>query len=77
MELHQHGMADLFNQLGLGSSSKEIKDFVNTHRHKRESAPLHEASFWTHSQAAFLKQAIEEDADWAELVDQLDVMLHD
>ncbi|MCA2465518.1 DUF2789 family protein, partial [Vibrio alginolyticus] len=24
MELHQHGMADLFNQLGLGSSSKEI-----------------------------------------------------
>ncbi|MDF5302354.1 DUF2789 family protein, partial [Vibrio parahaemolyticus] len=54
MELHQHGMADLFNQLGLGSSSKEIKDFVNTHRHKRESAPLHEASFWTRSQAAFL-----------------------
>ncbi|TBT33456.1 DUF2789 family protein, partial [Vibrio parahaemolyticus] len=36
-----------------------------------------EASFWTHSQAAFLKQAIEEDADWAELVDQLDVMLRD
>ncbi|NMU76583.1 DUF2789 family protein, partial [Vibrio parahaemolyticus] len=34
-------------------------------------------SFWTMSQANFLKQAIEEDADWAELVDQLDVMLRD
>ncbi|MHC6803479.1 DUF2789 family protein, partial [Vibrio antiquarius] len=53
------------------------KDFINEHRHKRASAPLHEASFWTSSQATFLKQAIEEDADWAELVDQLDVMLRD
>ena len=54
-----------------------MKDFINQHRHKRDSAPLHEASFWTMSQANFLKQAIEEDADWAELVDQLDVMLRD
>ncbi|PFG55532.1 uncharacterized protein DUF2789 [Vibrio sp. ES.051] len=77
MEMHQHGMAELFQQLGLGSSPQEMKDFINEHRHKRDSAPLHEASFWTSSQATFLKQAIEEDADWAELVDQLDVMLRD
>ncbi len=77
MEMHQHGMPDLFKQLGLGSSSQEIKDFVNHHRHKRDSVPLYEASFWSNAQAAFLKQAIEEDADWAELVDQLDVMLRD
>ncbi|END3383328.1 DUF2789 domain-containing protein [Vibrio alginolyticus] len=77
MEMHQHGMAELFQQLGLGSSPQEMKDFITQHRHKRDSAPLHEASFWTMSQANFLKQAIEEDADWAELVDQLDVMLRD
>ncbi|HHF3202218.1 DUF2789 domain-containing protein [Vibrio alginolyticus] len=77
MEMHQHGMAELFQQLGLGSSPQEMKDFINQHRHKRDSASLHEASFWTMSQANFLKQAIEEDADWAELVDQLDVMLRD
>ncbi|CAM2758856.1 DUF2789 domain-containing protein [Vibrio mytili] len=77
MEMHQHGMSDLFEQLGLGSSPEEIKDFVNHHRHQRDSVVLHEASFWTRSQAAFLKQAIDEDADWAELVDQLDVMLRD
>ncbi len=77
MEMHQHGMAELFEQLGLGSSPDEIKEFVITHRHKRDSTPIHEASFWTNAQSAFLRQAIEEDADWAEVVDQLDVMLRD
>lgn len=77
MEMYQHGMPELFEQLGLGNSPEEIRDFVKNHRHKRDSAPIHEASFWTSSQADFLKQAIEQDADWAELVDQLDVMLRD
>lgn len=77
MELHQHGMVELFQQLGLGSSDKEIKQFVLEHRQRRDALLLHEASFWSDAQAAFLKQAIEEDADWAELVDQLDVMLRD
>ncbi|SJN59845.1 DUF2789 domain-containing protein [Vibrio ruber] len=77
MEISQHDMTDLFEQLGLGSSPDEIKDFVKKHRYTRDSTPLHKASFWTASQSAFLKQAIEEDADWAELVDQLDVMLRD
>ncbi len=77
MEMHQHGIVELFEQLGLGSSPDEIKEFVTTHRHKRDSTLIHEASFWTNSQSAFLKQAIEEDADWAEVVDQLDVMLRD
>ncbi|WGY47731.1 DUF2789 domain-containing protein [Vibrio sp. ABG19] len=75
MELHQHGMAELFEQLGLGSSPQEMRDFITQHKHQRDSAPLHEAGFWSASQAHFLKQAIEQDADWAELVDQLDVML--
>jgi len=77
MDMHQHGMVELFQQLGLGSSPQEMKSFINEHRHKRDSVPLHEASFWTSSQATFLKQAIEEDADWAELVDHLDVILRD
>lgn len=77
MEIHQHEMPDLFEQLGLGSSPDEMKDFVQNHRHKRDTTPIYEAKFWTRSQSDFLKQAIEEDADWAELVDQLDVMLRD
>mgnify|MGYP001243188826 CR=1 FL=1 len=77
MEIYQHGMAELFEQLGLGSSPEEIKDFVKSHRHTRNSAPIHEASFWTTSQSDFLKQGIDQDADWAMLVDQLDIMLRD
>ncbi|KUI97861.1 DUF2789 domain-containing protein [Vibrio sp. MEBiC08052] len=77
MEISQHDVTDLFEQLGLGSSPEEIKYFVNNHRHTQDSTPIHEASFWTASQSAFLKQAIEEDANWVELVDQLDVMLRD
>ncbi len=77
MEIYQHGMPELFKQLGLGHSPKEIKEFVKNHRHTLDSAPLHKASFWTRSQSDFLKQAIEQDADWAEVVDQLDIMLRD
>lgn len=77
MALYQHDMPELFKQLGLGSSDEEMKQFVTQNRQRRDTALLHEASFWNKSQAAFLKQAIEEDADWAEIVDQLDVMLRD
>ncbi|MCG3722778.1 DUF2789 domain-containing protein [Vibrio cincinnatiensis] len=75
MELHYHRMSELFEQLGLGSSSNEIEYFIETHRHQRDSTPLYKANFWNDAQANFLRQAIEEDADWSELVDQLDVML--
>ncbi|MFW7522974.1 DUF2789 domain-containing protein [Vibrio ostreicida] len=75
MEMHQHGLPDLFQQLGLDSSDENIKDFVNSHSSLVVGTVLHEAFFWSPSQAAFLREAIEEDADWAELVDQLDAML--
>ncbi|MDC0609615.1 DUF2789 domain-containing protein [Vibrio sp.] len=77
MEMYQHGMADLFEQLGLGGSPEEIKNFVKSHRQRLDSMQLHEANFWNDSQADFLKRAIEQDADWAELVDQLDNMLRE
>lgn len=75
MELHQHRMTELFEQLGLGSSSHDIEHFIQSHRHHRDTTPLHKASFWNKAQSSFLRQAIEDDADWAELVDQLDAML--
>ena len=36
---------------------------------------LADAFFWTPAQAAFLREKIQEDADWAEIVDQLNLML--
>ncbi|MCG9596705.1 DUF2789 domain-containing protein [Vibrio sp. Isolate25] len=75
MEMHQHSMPDLFRQLGLDSSEESIRDFVNNHSGLVVGTALYEAFFWSPSQATFLKEAIEEDADWAEVVDQLDAML--
>jgi len=36
---------------------------------------LADAPFWTPAQARFLGEEIAEDADWAEIVDRLDVAL--
>jgi hypothetical protein len=37
---------------------------------------LSEAPFWTISQASFLREEILNDADWAEVIDQLNARLH-
>ena len=75
MENHVHTLEALFNQLGLESSSGAIDSFVNSHKPVPANIELHKADFWSPSQATFLRQTIAEDADWAEIVDQLDAML--
>lgn len=37
---------------------------------------LAEAPFWTPTQAEFLSEEIMNDADWVEVIDQLNAMLH-
>lgn len=76
MERYQHSIPELFKQLGLGSSKQEIEGFIMKNSGMAAGVAIHEAEFWSASQAEFLKQAIDEDADWAEIVDQLDAMLH-
>ncbi len=75
MDTSEHTLATLFDQLGLDSTDKAIEDFVNEHRPLAKQTELHLASFWSVSQSAFLKQEIENDADWAEIIDHLDTML--
>jgi len=75
MEPPNHSLSELFDQLGLPSSEKDIEDFILLHRPLAPSIPLHEASFWSKPQKAFLKQQLDVDADWAELVDQLNTRL--
>lgn len=64
----------LFAQLGLKSEPSDIADFFENH-HLSGVIRLDEAPFWTASQADFLREAIEQDSDWAEVVDQLDSVL--
>ena len=75
MEQYIHSLASLFDQLGLISTDHEIQNFIQEHAPVSDNTELYKASFWNFSQASFLKQAIDEDADWAVVVDRLDVML--
>ena len=75
MEPPTHTLQDLFLQLGLPGGRGDIDQFVAAHRPLASSIELADASFWTAGQAQFLREEISDDADWAELVDQLDVML--
>ena len=75
MDTSTHTMSTLFAQLGLPNSDEEIQRFIETHRELRSTEELADASFWNAGQAAFLREAIEDDSDWAEVVDQLDASL--
>lgn len=70
-----HSMQALFEQLGLDSQPANIAQFIQEHS-LRDSMKLHEAGFWTPSQAQFLKENLSEDADWAEVIDELNALLH-
>lgn len=75
MESSIHTMANLFQQLGLPSEPAAIDAFIASHSPLAPALKLCEASFWSPTQAAFLNEQILGDADWAEVVDQLDALL--
>lgn len=76
MEKPVHSMSSLFAQLGQPDDDGAIAHFIETHGPIANGLQLHEAGFWTTSQAAFLREAILDDADWAEVIDELNVELH-
>ncbi|MBB3168964.1 DUF2789 domain-containing protein [Simiduia aestuariiviva] len=76
MDLHHtHNVKDLFQQLGLEDGDAAVERFIASHRLRPEDGELYRAIFWSPSQAKFIKESIEEDAEWAEAVDQLDARL--
>jgi hypothetical protein len=75
MEAPMHSMTNLFSQLGLPSDPDSIENFIADHSPLQDDVALADAAFWTPAQSAFLREEILEDADWAEIVDQLNVSL--
>jgi len=75
METLRHSIHDLFAQLGLPSETEEIDRFIRQHSPLAGEIALHQAPFWTPSQANFLRSELIEDADWAEVVDRLNTRL--
>ena len=76
MLMQQLTMQDLFGQLGLENSDTAIEAFIEKHRGLNQSHHIEEAPFWNDSQASFLRGALMEDAEWVEIIDQLNARLH-
>lgn len=65
----------LFQQLGLGQDEAAVNEFIEQNKGVPATTLLHEMPVWNNTQAEFLKHAKERDADWAEVVDELDARL--
>jgi hypothetical protein len=77
MDAPVHSTAQLFAQLGLPSDPGSIYRFIDQHRPLPDCVKLSEAPFWTPSQAAFLREGLQADADWAQIIDTLNAALHE
>jgi hypothetical protein len=77
MEMIESCMSSLFAQLGEADSDQAIKKFIDLNGGLPGSTHLHEASFWSPSQANFLREAKVLDSTWSQVVDELNVKLHD
>lgn len=75
MQPYHHRFCELFAQLGLPSGQEDIRAFLGRHGPLPEAVALPDAPFWTPAQAALLREGLAQDADWAEVVDQLNVAL--
>jgi len=76
MEPQVHSMNNLFDQLGLPSDDLDIEDFLEANSPLATNISLPEAPFWSPAQATFLREKVLEDADWAEVIDELNAELH-
>jgi hypothetical protein len=74
MDTTDHSMQSLFAQLGLSTSDTAIDNFIQNN-HLPDEIPIENAAFWSAGQAQFIREAIAQDADWAEVVDHLDTQL--
>jgi Protein of unknown function (DUF2789) len=74
MDIFSHTLENLFLQLGLSNSPESMEAFIKNN-HLPKEIPLESAACWSAGQAQFIHEAIEQDSDWSEIVDQLDVQL--
>lgn len=70
-----HNLSEMFAQLGLSNDQASIQSFIANHSPLPADVRIEDADFWTPAQAQMLREELTEDADWAELVDQLSVAL--
>jgi hypothetical protein len=75
MTPYHHRFSELFAQLGLPGDAAGIAAFIRQHAPLPDTVRLEDAPCWTPAQAALLREQFVADADWAEVVDQLNLAL--
>ena len=75
MDTQTHNLSTLFAQLGLPEDPAGIDSFIREHPLPPDML-VADAPFWNQTQAKFLRDALREDSDWAEMVDELNVRVH-
>lgn len=75
MSPHFHRFCELFEQLGLPADVPSIAAFIQNHSPLDPAIQLEDAAFWSPAQAALLREHLQDDSDWAEVVDQLNLAL--
>ncbi|MBT8149193.1 MAG: DUF2789 domain-containing protein [Pseudomonadales bacterium] len=66
---------DLFKQLGLPDSDEAIAEFIAARKPLAEDIPVQSAPFWNTSQSQLLEESLQDDSDWAVVVDDLSARL--
>jgi hypothetical protein len=75
MDMSTNNIETLFAQLGLDNSAEAMTQFVTSHRLPKDVS-VNNAPYWNDGQRHFLQDALRQDSEWSEVVDQLNVMLH-
>ncbi|WP_148861486.1 DUF2789 domain-containing protein [Marinobacter fonticola] len=75
MDTSQHTLQTLFAQLGLPADQESVETFIANYAPLPQEVALPDATFWNAAQSSFLHQGIEDDSDWAEVIDELDALL--
>lgn len=75
VELSIHRFSDLFAQLGLPSDEPAIQAFIARHAPLAGGIRLQDAPCWHAANSRMLQEMTADDADWAVLVDRLDVAM--
>ena len=63
--------------MGLADRPAEIAAFLARHRPLPAKTVLADAPFWSAEQSRFLREGIADNADWAQVVSELDASLRD
>lgn len=74
MDTTPQDLSHLFDQLGIDSSEENIDKFIADNQIPK-NVLISQAGFWSESQKSFLREAIDEDAQWSELIDHLDALI--